>query len=62
MLLLHTTGAKSGNERINPLVYRTDGDALVVFASKVGAPTNPDWYHNLRANPKVTVEVGTDTA
>jgi len=61
LLLLHTTGAKSGNERVNPVAYRADGDALVVFASKAGGPTNPDWYHNLRANPKVTVEVGTDT-
>jgi deazaflavin-dependent oxidoreductase (nitroreductase family) len=61
LLLLHTTGAKSGNERINPVAYRSDGDALVVFASKAGAPTNPDWYHNLRANPKVTVEIGADT-
>jgi deazaflavin-dependent oxidoreductase (nitroreductase family) len=61
LLLLHTKGAKSGAERVNPLAYRTEGDALVVFASKAGAPTNPDWYHNLRANPNVTVEVGTDT-
>lgn len=61
LLLLHTTGAKSGNERVNPVAYRVDGEALVVFASKAGAPTNPDWYHNLLANPKVTVEVGVDT-
>ena len=61
LLLLHTTGAKTGQERINPVMYRTDGDHLVVFASKAGADTNPDWYHNLRANPAVTVEVGTDT-
>ncbi len=60
MLLLHTTGAKSGAERVNPLVYRVDGDNLVVFASKAGAPTNPDWYHNLRANPDVSVEIGTE--
>ncbi len=60
LLLLHTTGAKSGKERINPLAYRSDGEALVVFASKGGAPTHPDWFHNVRANPKVTVEVGTD--
>jgi len=61
LLLLHSTGAKSGQERIAPLVYRTDGDHFVVFGSKAGAPTNPDWYHNLRANPKASVEVGTDT-
>ena len=61
LLLLHTKGAKTGAARINPLAYRVDGDAFVVFASKAGAPTNPDWFHNLRANPRVTVEVGTQT-
>jgi deazaflavin-dependent oxidoreductase (nitroreductase family) len=61
MLLLHTTGAKSGRERVNPLAYRADGDRLVVFGSKAGAPTHPDWYHNLVANPEATVEVGTET-
>ena len=61
LLLLHSTGARSGQERVNPVMYRTDGDDLVVFASKAGAPTNPDWYHNLVANPTVTVEVGTET-
>src|SRR5712692_11409649 len=61
ILLLHTTGAKTGAERVNPLVYHADGDRLVVFASKGGAPTNPDWYHNLVAHPRVTVEVGTET-
>ena len=60
LLLLHTTGAKSGQPRINPVVYTTDGDRLIVIASKAGAPTNPDWYHNLVANPLVTVEVGTE--
>jgi len=60
ILLLHHRGAKSGTERISPLAYRRDGDNLVVFASKGGAPTNPDWYHNLRANPDVDIEVGTD--
>jgi deazaflavin-dependent oxidoreductase (nitroreductase family) len=59
MLLLYTTGAKSGQQRINPLVYTTDGDALVIIASKGGAPTNPDWFYNLVANPIVTVEIGT---
>ncbi len=62
LLLLHTTGAKSGEERVNPVMYQADGDRYVVFASKAGAPTNPDWYHNLRANPRATVEVDTDTA
>jgi deazaflavin-dependent oxidoreductase (nitroreductase family) len=61
LLLLHTTGAKSGQERVNPVMYRAEGNALVVFASKAGADTNPDWFHNLRANPLVRVEVGTDT-
>jgi deazaflavin-dependent oxidoreductase (nitroreductase family) len=61
LLLLHHVGAKSGKNRVNPLVYNRDGDRYVVFASKAGAPTNPDWYHNLKANPNVTIEVGTDT-
>lgn len=61
LLLLHTTGARSGQERVNPMMYRSDGDRLAVFASKAGADTNPDWFHNLRANPRVTVEIGTET-
>jgi deazaflavin-dependent oxidoreductase (nitroreductase family) len=61
LLLLHHAGAKSGKVRINPLAYQADGDRFIVFASKGGAPTNPDWYHNLRANPEATVEVGTRT-
>lgn len=61
LLLLHHVGARSGQDRINPLVYNRDGDRYVVFASKAGAPTNPDWYHNLKANPEITIEVGTDT-
>ena len=60
LLLLTTTGAKSGQRRITPLVYLPDDDRLIVFASKGGAPTNPDWYHNLIAHPQVTVEVGTE--
>jgi deazaflavin-dependent oxidoreductase (nitroreductase family) len=60
MLLLHTVGARSGQPRTNPLVYVTDGDRLVVIASKGGADTNPDWYYNLLANPTVTVELGTE--
>ena len=60
LLLLHTTGAKTGLSRVNPLVYQADGDHLVVFASKGGAPTNPDWYQNVVANPLANVEIGTD--
>ncbi|MDQ1468122.1 MAG: hypothetical protein QOH10_2537 [Actinomycetota bacterium] len=60
MVLLTTTGAKSGQLRTHPLVYQADGDRIIVFASKGGAPTNPDWYHNLVANPTATVEVGGD--
>lgn len=60
LLLLTTTGAKSGKTYIRPLAYTKDGDNLVIVASKGGAPTNPDWYHNLIAHPEVTVEVGED--
>ncbi|SRR6266487_3219264 len=60
LLLLHTKGAKSQRERINPVAYIKDGDRFVVIASKGGAPTNPDWYYNILANPLVTVEVGRD--
>ncbi len=62
LLLLHHRGAHSGVERVNPLAYQDLGKGSVaVFASKGGAPTNPDWYYNLLANPEVTVEVGTET-
>jgi deazaflavin-dependent oxidoreductase (nitroreductase family) len=61
LLLLTTTGAKSGQPRTMPLAYSKDGDRYVVAASKGGAPTNPDWFHNLMANPIVTVEVGGET-
>jgi len=57
LLLLTTTGAKTGNEHTTPLVYMPDGNRLLVFGSKAGAPTHPAWYHNLVANPKVTVEL-----
>ena len=60
LLLLHTKGAKSGLERINPMVYYRDGDRYIVIASKAGADTSPDWYYNLLANPEVAVEVGTE--
>jgi deazaflavin-dependent oxidoreductase (nitroreductase family) len=57
LLLLHSTGAKSGQQRINPVMYMADGDRLAIFASKAGAPTNPDWYHNLLAQPGASVEI-----
>ena len=61
VVLLHTTGAKSGQARINPLVALPgDGGTLYIFASKAGAPTNPDWYHNLLAHPEVEIEIGTE--
>jgi deazaflavin-dependent oxidoreductase (nitroreductase family) len=61
LLLLHHTGAKSGASRINPLAFQDDDGRYVIFASKAGAPSNPDWYHNLKAHPNVSIEVGTDT-
>jgi deazaflavin-dependent oxidoreductase (nitroreductase family) len=60
LLLLTHRGAKSGTMRTNPLAYFPDGDRYVIVASKGGAPTNPDWYHNLVAEPSATVEVGTE--
>jgi deazaflavin-dependent oxidoreductase (nitroreductase family) len=61
LLLLHSRGARSWQERINPLAYVPDGGRFVVIASKGGAPTNPDWYYNVVATPDLTVEVGTET-
>jgi deazaflavin-dependent oxidoreductase (nitroreductase family) len=61
MLLLHHVGAKSGERRVAPLAYLRDGDRYVIFASKAGAPTNPGWFHNLKAQPDVEIEVGGDT-
>ena len=61
LLLLHHKGAKTGTERVNPLVYQPLDGNFAVFGSKAGADTNPDWYHNLRANPDTKVEVGTET-
>ena len=61
LVILHTSGAKSGEPRQTPLFYRQEGDDLVVFASYAGAPAHPAWYHNVVAHPEVTVEVGTDT-
>src|SRR6266566_8340804 len=57
LLLLTTTGARSGQRRTTPMMYIPDGDRLLVIASNVGAPTHPDWYRNLVAHPEVTVEV-----
>ena len=61
LLLLHSTGAKSGQERVHPMMYQAVGNGFAVFASKAGADTNPDWYHNLRAHPDARIEVGTET-
>lgn len=61
VLLLHHTGARSGTSRINPLAYQRDGGRYVIFASKAGAPTNPDWFYNLKAHPDVKIEVGAET-
>jgi deazaflavin-dependent oxidoreductase (nitroreductase family) len=61
MILLHTIGRKSGEPRLNPLVYQKVDDAFAIFGSKGGAPAHPEWYRNLMANPKTTVEVGTES-
>jgi deazaflavin-dependent oxidoreductase (nitroreductase family) len=62
LLILHSVGAKSGKARVNPVMYQDLGHGQVaVFASKGGSPTNPDWYHNLVAHPRATVELGTET-
>jgi deazaflavin-dependent oxidoreductase (nitroreductase family) len=60
MILLHHVGARSGTERVNPLACFPDGADLVIVASKAGAPSNPDWYHNLKAHPRTDVEFGTE--
>lgn len=61
LLLLHHVGARSGQPRVNPVAYQRDGERYVIFASKAGAPSNPGWYHNLKAHPEVTIEVGDET-
>ena len=62
LLLLHHRGAKTGKERVNPLAYQSlDYGKWAIFGSKGGAPTDPDWIHNLKTNPEATIEVGTDT-
>jgi deazaflavin-dependent oxidoreductase (nitroreductase family) len=61
VLLLHTTGRRTGTERVHPVMYLADDDRVLVFATKGGAPTHPDWYRNLVDNPEVTVELGAET-
>jgi deazaflavin-dependent oxidoreductase (nitroreductase family) len=61
LLLLHTKGAKTGKERVNPVVTIEDGEDQIIVASKGGATDNPDWFYNLEANPRVTVELGSHT-
>lgn len=61
LLLLHNVGARSGTDFVTPLVYLKDGDNWVIFASKGGAPNHPGWYHNLKANPAVSIEIGSET-
>jgi deazaflavin-dependent oxidoreductase (nitroreductase family) len=61
LVLLHTTGARTGEPRVNPTMYLPDGERYLVFASKAGADTNPDWYHNLKAHPEIQIEIGDQT-
>src|SRR5207244_11912639 len=61
ILLINHTGARTGKARTNPVMYLKDGHRYLVFASKGGAPTNPDWYRNLKAHPNVKIEVGNET-
>jgi deazaflavin-dependent oxidoreductase (nitroreductase family) len=60
LLLLRHTGARSGQDRVNPVAYHKDGDRYVIYASKAGAPRHPAWYHNLKAHPEARIEVGED--
>ena len=60
LLLLHHKGAKTGAQRVSPLVFQSLGDSYAIFASKAGAPSNPDWFHNVMANPETTIEVAAD--
>lgn len=61
LLLLHSTGARSGRERVSPMMYLAVGDEFAVFASKAGADTDPDWYHNLKAHREARIEIGAET-
>jgi len=61
LVLLSTTGARSGDQRTTPLMFHRDGERLIVIASKGGAPDNPAWYYNLKAHPEAAVEIATDS-
>lgn len=61
LLLLHHTGARTGTQRVNPLMYQKVKSGYAVFASKGGSDTNPDWFHNISSNPEVSIEVGGET-
>jgi deazaflavin-dependent oxidoreductase (nitroreductase family) len=61
LLLLHHTGARNGVERVSPLAYQMVGDSYAVFASRAGSAANPDWFHNVVAQPRTTIEIGTET-
>ena len=61
LLLLHHTGAKSGQDRVTPLAYQPVDGGYAIFASKAGAPDNPAWFYNLKSNPQATIEIGTDS-
>ena len=61
LLLLHTVGAKTGQPRVNPVMYQPAGGSYAIFATKGGAPTHPAWYHNLLAHPRVSAEIGSQT-
>jgi deazaflavin-dependent oxidoreductase (nitroreductase family) len=61
LLLLHTVGARTGSPRVHPMMYQRLDGGYAVFGSKAGAPTHPDWYHNVRAHPRVRAEIGTET-
>ena len=61
LILLHHTGAKSGQDRVTPLAYQSVDGGYAIFASKAGAPDNPAWFYNLKSNPQATIEIGTDS-
>ena len=61
VVLLHNKGAKSGKDRVSPLVYTRDGERYVIIASYAGAPKHPAWYHNLQAHPRTKIDIGTET-